>query len=104
MTGEVKHNFLGGYSFSSLYTPRYTANYAADATGPGKNAHLSVVDPVLNQGDLNLPYQKRSLAWEYMHGIYVQDFLNLTDRLSALLSLRYDRFSLLYQFTDAFNV
>lgn len=136
MTGEVKHNFLGGYSFSSLYTPRYTANYAADATGPGKNAHLSVVDPVLNQGDLNLPYQKRNLAWEYMHGIYVQDYLNLTDRLSALLSLRYDRydrtyqqaytkdkvvtskdekahihdnaltyrFSLLYQFTDAFNV
>ena len=70
-----------------------------------------------------------------MHGIYVQDYLNLTDRLSALLSLRYDRydrtyqqaytkdkvvtskdekahihdnaltyrFSLLYQFTDAFN-
>ena len=136
MTGEVKHNFLGGYSFSSLYTPRYTANYAADATGPGKDAHLSVVDPVLNQGDLNLPYQKRNLAWEYMHGIYVQDYLNLTDRLSALLSLRYDRydrtyqqaytkdkvvtskdekahihdnaltyrFSLLYQFTDAFNV
>lgn len=135
-TGNVRHNVLGGYSFASLYTPRYTASYASDATGAGKNAHLSVIDPVLNQGNLYLPYSKRNLAWEYMHGIYVQDYLNLTDKLSALVSLRYDRynrtyqqaytndkevvskdakahiynnaltyrFSLLYQFTDAFNI
>lgn len=96
-TGSVKHNVLGGYSFASLYTPRYTANYNADAIGAGKNAHLSVVDPVLNQGNLYLPYSKRNLAWEYMHGIYVQDYLNLTEKLSALVSLRYDRYNRTYQ-------
>lgn len=96
-TGSIKHNLLGGYSFASLYTPRYTANYASDATGPGKNAHVSIVDPVLNQGNVYLPYSKRNLVWEYMHGIYVQDYLNVTDKLSALLSLRYDRFNRTYQ-------
>lgn len=101
-TGNVKHNVLGGYSFASLYTPRYTANYASDATGPGKNSHVSVVNPVLNQGNVYLPYSKRNLVWEYMHGIYVQDYLNVTDKLSALLSLRYDRFNRTYQqaYTD----
>lgn len=96
-TGSVRHNLLGGYSFASLYTPRYTANYNADATGAGKNAHLSVVNPVLNQGNLYLPYSKRNLAWEYMHGIYAQDYLNLTDQLSALVSFRYDRYNRTYQ-------
>lgn len=96
-TGNVKHNLLGGYSFSSLYTPRYTANYSSYATGPGCNAHLSVIDPVLNQGDVDLPFYRRNLAWEYMHGIYVQDYLNLTDKLSALVSLRYDRYNRTYQ-------
>lgn len=96
-TGEVKHNFLGGWSFAYNYTPRYTANYNRDATGAGKNSHVSVVDPVLNQGNISLPFSGLNRAREYMNGIYVQDWVNITPSLSALASLRYDRYDRRYR-------
>ncbi|MCM1521380.1 MAG: TonB-dependent receptor [Muribaculaceae bacterium] len=96
-TGSVKHNFLGGWSFSYNYTPRYTTNYNRDATGPGKNSHVSVVDPVLNQGNVSLPFSGLNRAHEYMNGVYVQDWINITPQLSALASLRFDRYDRKYQ-------
>ena len=102
-TGSIKHNLLAGYAFTSLYTPRYSANYNSDATGSGKDSHVSVVNPTLNQGNIDLPFSKKNLAWEYDHGIYAQDYLNLTNKFSALLSLRYDRYNRTYQQTYTKN-
>ncbi len=96
-TASVKHNFLGGWTFAYNYTPRYTANYSRDASGAGKNSHVSVVDPVLSQGNVSLPFSGLNRAREYMNGIYVQDWLNITPAFSALASVRYDRYDRHYR-------
>lgn len=96
-SGSIKHNVLGGYTYSWMYTPRYQSNYNSYATGDGKNSIVSAINPILNQGNIILPFHQRNLAWEQTHGIYVQDFLKFTDKLSGVASLRYDFYNRTYQ-------
>lgn len=99
MTGSVKHDLLFGYNFSGMYAPRYR-NYSRDYTGDGVNSVVDAVNPILNQGYVSHPFSKKLQLWEYTHGIYVGDYLHLTDKLAALVSLRYDRFDRTYREND----
>lgn len=98
-TGTIKQDLLFGYNFSGMYAPRYR-NYSRNYTGAGVNSVVDAVDPVLNQGKVFHPYSKKLLLWEYNHGIYVGDYLHLTDKFTALASVRYDRFDRTYREDD----
>lgn len=89
-TGEIDHSLMFGYNFSTMFAPRYQN---AKFSGAG---HLSVVDavnPTLNQGLVEYPFQKLNEVWEHNHGIYVGDYLQITDKFSALASVRFDNFN-----------
>lgn len=99
-TGAIKHDLLFGYNFSAMDAPRYRNYYGSDAKGPGKNAHLSVVNPVLNQGNIESPFSKLYQLQEYNHGVYVGDYLHFTPKFTGLVSLRYDHFNRSYREND----
>ncbi|WP_329905140.1 TonB-dependent receptor [Porphyromonas pogonae] len=87
--GATVHNLLGGYAFSYIYIPRYKASYATDASGPGKYAHLPLVNPELNQGFIHMPHTSVRLDREYIHGLYLQDYMRW-GKLAVLGGLRVD--------------
>lgn len=89
-TGNVEHSLLFGYNLSTLYAPRYQN---AKFSGPGHLSVVSAVDPQLNQGNVDAPFQKLNEVWETNHGIYVGDYLQITKQFSALASVRFDNFN-----------
>ena len=96
-TGEIKHDLLFSTNYSNLYLPRWRSSYGSAASGPGKNAILSVVNPQLNQGNIDCPWQKRSLEWEQDYSLHVGDYIHFTPQFTVLASLRYDYFHRNYQ-------
>lgn len=94
-TGKIKQKLLAGYSFSFL--DRRT--YSATITGPGKGAKIPVASPLLNQGFLGYVPTLYRASEETVHGVYLQDWLSLSDQWKALIGLRYDSFSGTY-YTD----
>lgn len=89
-TGAVEHNLMFGYNLSTMYAPRYQNG---KFSGPGHLSVVDVVDPQLNQGVVNYPFQKLNEIWETNHGLYVGDYMQITKKFSALASLRYDSFN-----------
>ncbi|WP_343691606.1 TonB-dependent siderophore receptor [Chitinophaga sp.] len=87
-TGTIEHKILAGYAFSHLDRKTYNANISGD----GLYATVAVQSPVLNQGNITYtPYQYKASV-ETVHGIYVQEWIKLSDKLKALAGLRYDIF------------
>lgn len=97
MTGNIRHDMLFAANYSNLYLPRWRSSYGQAATGEGKNAILDVRNPILNQGNIICPWQKRSLEWEQDYGLHVGDYIHFTDKFTVLASLRYDFFHRKYQ-------
>jgi len=87
-TGRIEHKLLVGYSLSLLNRKTYNG----DVYGLGKNATVAISNPVLNQGYINFTDQNYRATIENVHGIYVQDWIKITDNLKALAGLRYDIF------------
>lgn len=54
-------------------------------------------DPQLNQGNIDAPFQKRSLEWEQTYSLQVGDYLHLTPNFTVLASARLDYFHRNYQ-------
>ena len=94
-TGGIEQKVLIGYSLSIL--DRRT--YRGDIFGPGLNATIAVQDPILNQGHLDHVDTRYQARLEDVHGIYVQDWLNIGEQWKALIGFRYDIFKGDY-FTD----
>ena len=94
-TGKVSNKLLVGYGLSLM--DRKT--YRGQISGTGKNATISVSDPVLNQGDIQHVDTKFQGKEETVHALYVQNWLNISSQFKALLGLRVDKFDGTY-FTD----
>ncbi|MEO1254721.1 MAG: TonB-dependent receptor, partial [Bacteroidota bacterium] len=94
-TGGIEQKILVGYSFSFL--DRKT--YRGDIFGPGLNTTIAVQNPVLNQGNLDHVDTRYQARIENVHGLYVQDWLNIGEKWKALIGFRYDVFNGDY-FTD----
>jgi iron complex outermembrane receptor protein len=87
-TGGIEHKLLTGYSLSIL--DRRT--YNGDVFGPGQFATIPVKDPIANQGYEDFVTTNYRATMENVHGIYVQDWLRISEKLKALAGLRYDIF------------
>ncbi|MDR6198016.1 TonB-dependent receptor [Siphonobacter sp. SORGH_AS_0500] len=87
-TGKISQKVLLGYSLN--YLDRKTYNGTID--GPGKFAKIPVVNPIENQGYLNYYDTYYRATIETVHGIYLQDFIRFSEKIKALVGLRYDLF------------
>ncbi len=94
-TKGISHKLLGGYSLSLLGRRTYNG----DVFGPGWNATIAVRNPVLNQGYIAFRDTYYRATMELVHGIYVQDWIKISEKLKGLVGLRYDIFRGTY-FTD----
>lgn len=94
-TSNIEHKFLGGYSLSYLNRKTYRGN----VIGEGKNGVVSVVDPILNQGYVSYIPTRYDGKDEVVHGLFVQDWINIAEKWKAMLGLRYDIFRGTY-YTD----
>ncbi|QIK60380.1 TonB-dependent siderophore receptor [Dysgonomonas sp. HDW5A] len=100
-TGSIKHNFIGGYTFSQMNRNSYTGynlapvndplNSKYDVYGPGLYSHLAVNNPQ-SMGYMNTSFSKANITKSYMHSIYFQDLVELDDKWKVMLAGRYDFF------------
>ena len=91
-TGEVKHNYMGGYAFVALNRNSYTGyNLGDDVQGPGLYSHVSVYDPH-SMGYMTSKFSKATVTHHYANSLYLQDLLELGERWKVLAALRADFF------------
>lgn len=92
-TGNVKHNYLGGYSLIALFRDSYSGyDLKKDVTGPGLTGHGSVYNPH-SLGWMDTSFGKVSVQRSYMHGFYLQDLIEFSDQLKMMLAGRYDLYN-----------
>ncbi len=92
-TGNIKHNYLGGYSFISLVRDSYSGyDIGKNVYGPGVTGHGSVRNPH-SIGWMETNFGKVSVQRTLMHGFYLQDLIEVNEKLKVLLAGRYDLYS-----------
>lgn len=97
-SGNVKHNLLIGYYLMHVDRTTYTGyKLGEDVTGDGLGAKVSVVEPIVNQGDLQTKFSGARNYTEVINSIYMQDLLDITDRFKALIAARFDYYQMAYQ-------
>jgi iron complex outermembrane receptor protein len=87
--GKIENKFVLGYSFNML--DRKT--YRGVISGAGKNAKISVANPVLNQGAMSIEDNRYQARMETSHGIFAQNWINISEKLKALVAVRVDIFN-----------
>ena len=87
-TGAIEHKVLIGYSFSNLGRKTYNGTIF----GAGLRTQIAVEDPVLNQGNMDYYVTQYRATEETVHGFYAQEWIRFSDKLKALIGLRYDLF------------
>ena len=99
-TGEVKHNYMGGYAFVALNRNSYTGyNLGDDVQGPGLYSHVSVYDPH-SMGYMTSKFSKATVTHHYANSLYLQDLLELGERWKVLAAFRADFFRYLSASAD----
>lgn len=99
-TGEVKHNYMGGYAFVALNRNSYTGyNLGDDVQGPGLYSHVSVYDPH-SMGYMTSKFSKATVTHHYANSLYLQDLLELGELWKVLAALRADFFRYLSASAD----
>lgn len=89
-TGEVKHNYMGGYSFVALNRTSYSGyNLGEDVQGPGLYSHVSVYDPH-SMGYMVSRFSEATVTHHYANSIYLQDMIELNDQWKILAAIRGD--------------
>lgn len=93
---NTSHNLLIGYNFAYMNMPRFDR---ATYTGKGAGSVITTVNPILNQGEINVLYTRNQEFTDRVHALYAQDFLNWK-KWSLLVGLRFDLFSRKYVIND----
>lgn len=92
-TGLFKHNLLGGWSLLYLNRTSYTGyNGGTDVYGSGYLSKVSTVNPVLNQGAVLTRFSKANPRRDLTNGFFVQDLIEVSPKLKAMLAGRFDVF------------
>ena len=91
-TGEIKHTYMGGYSFVALNRTSYSGyNLGDDVQGPGLYSHVSVYDPH-SMGYMTSKFSKATVTHHYSNSLYLQDMVEFNEQWKVLAALRYDFF------------
>ena len=97
--GNIKYNYVGGYSFVGYFRDSYKGyslapktdklNNTYDVYGPGLYSKVSVNDPQ-SQGYMETRFSKVYPSQMFSHGVYLQNLLDLDKHLKLMLAGRYD--------------
>lgn len=97
--GNIKYNYLAGYSFVGYFRHSYKGynkapttdpmNSNGDVYGPGLYSKVSVYDPQ-SMGYMKTKFSKAYPSEMYLHGIYLQNIFELSKELKLMLAGRYD--------------
>lgn len=99
-TGEVKHNYMGGYALVALNRTSYSGyNLGDDVQGPGLYSHVPVYDPH-SMGYMTSKFSEATVTHHYANSLYLQDLLELGERWKVLAALRADFFRYLSASAD----
>lgn len=90
-TGELKHNFAVGYDVSLMRRVTFKGYADDDVTGPGDQSLVSVVAPH-SMGYMVTKFSKAAPNVTTDHGFYLQDVVELSKQLQAMVALRYDTY------------
>ncbi len=96
-SGSIKHNLLAGYTLMFVDRTTFRTSTKNDITGAGKYAAISIVNPVLNQGNLNEKFSSARIYNEFVNSFYVQDLMDFSEKLKGLIALRLDHYDMDYQ-------
>lgn len=97
-TGYVKHKINVGHFFMHIDRTSFSGyGMGTDVTGAGLFAKIPVVNPVLNQGELSTKFSKAKIYNETVNGFYVQDLVEVSEKLNLMGALRFDHFKMKYQ-------
>ncbi|PVX49997.1 iron complex outermembrane receptor protein [Balneicella halophila] len=98
LTGNIKHNFLGGYYIMHLDRVSFKGyNLGTDVFGDGLYAKVDIKNPILNQGNLEEQFSAASIYDELVNSLYIQDLMDISEKLKVMLSTRYDNYDMDYQ-------
>ncbi|MCT4600938.1 MAG: TonB-dependent receptor [Marinifilaceae bacterium] len=90
---NIKNNFLAGLFTMNIDRTSFKGyNLGSDVKGPGLYAQVNVIDPVLNQGNIQTSFSGASLYNEWVNAIYFQDLISISDKFKAMIGARYDYF------------
>lgn len=91
-TGDILHNYMGGWSFVAFNRTSYSGyNLGDDVQGPGLYSHVSVYDPH-SMGYMTTKFSRATITHYYTNSIYAQDLVELGEHWKVLLALRGDFF------------
>lgn len=91
----IQHNFNTGYFYMYIDRKSFTGySVGKDVKGEGLFGTVAVVDPILNQGDLQTQFSKVKIYNENVHGLFFQDLMDITSKFKVLIGARYDRFEM----------
>lgn len=100
-TGQVEHNLLAGYYLMLVDRTSYTGyDLGNDVWGDGLYSNISVVNPVLNRGNLQTKFSAARIYDEMVNGFYLQDQLSISRKLKALIGLRLDAYCMYNRTAD----
>ncbi len=85
----MKHLVSFGYDFTYMYLKRWQGN---KFSGPATTTVMSIYNPIVNPGYLDAKFTSIMDIKESYHSLSLFDQIDLTDRLSAMLALRYNLF------------
>ncbi|TKG94308.1 TonB-dependent siderophore receptor [Puteibacter caeruleilacunae] len=96
--GSTKHKVNAGHYFANIDRTSFKGyKVGTDVTGDGLFAKISVVDPVLNQGALQTKFSATSIYDERVHGLYLQDLVEVSEKINLMGAVRYDHFRMEYK-------
>lgn len=89
-TGNIEHNYMGGYSFVALNRTSYSGyNLGEDVQGPGLYSHVSVYNPH-SIGYMTSRFSEATVTHHYANSIYLQDLIEFGKQWKVLAALRGD--------------
>lgn len=93
---NTSHHLLIGYNFAYMHLPRFDR---ASYTGTGAGSILSVTNPQVNQGPIEIHYTRQQKFSDMVHALYLQDYINW-EKWSFLAGIRLDHFKRKYVIND----
>lgn len=87
-SGGLEHNLLLGYNYLNMGMTRYDR---ASMTGEGYTKHITLLNPIRNQGPMSWEFSRQQRYADQTHGFYAQDYAKW-GRFALLAGLRLDYF------------
>lgn len=98
-TGSIAHKFIGGYTFNYLDRQTYRGN---SNTSPAYSEPMSVQSPQVNRGTATYEEDEIDGTREIVNGFYLQDWIDVSDKLKLMGNIRLDVFNGTY-YNDSVN-